>query len=214
MRACDNPFRSERILTLRYRLDGATWPELLARCECLGYRAAIVGPYGSGKTTLLEDLEPQLSERGFGTRFIQLRHEDPARRRHLVNRLAGTITTRDVVLFDGAEQLSGLAWQWFCWRTRHARGLIITMHRPGRLPILWECRTSAPLLAALASDLLACDQNEFRPRAEALFAAHQGNLREALRDCYDMAAQGTLHNWLTHQGFCTDTDSHAAIFQT
>ena len=84
MRARDNPFRTERILEIRYRPQGCSWDDLLRRLAGMDYRAAIVGPEGSGKTTLLEDLEPRLRALGLGVRMLRLdleRREFPAARR-------------------------------------------------------------------------------------------------------------------------------------
>src|SRR5260221_10231925 len=119
MRACDNPFRSESILRVRYRLRGINWAELLRRCEQLGYRAALVGPCGSGKTTLLEDLDPKLREQGFQPCWVRL-DEAHTLEHGLARKLASEITDRHIVLFDGAEQLNWLAWQVFKWHTRRA----------------------------------------------------------------------------------------------
>lgn len=189
LRACDNPFRTERVLQVRYRLEGITWTELLARCEKLRYRAALIGPCGSGKTTLLEDLEPWLRRQGFGTRLIRLDAEHPAFDPGFVATLAAGITARDIVLFDGAEQMNPLAWRWFHWRMRHTGGLIVTTHRASRLPTLWECRTSPALLAGIAGALLEVGHATLHRQAEMLFQKHRGNLRDALWEWYDLVAE-------------------------
>jgi hypothetical protein len=190
LRARDNPFRTERVRQVRYRLQGVTWAELLARCERLHYRAALIGPHGSGKTTLLEELESRFRERGFGTRLIRLDEEHRAFKRGFVDTLSATVTARDIVLFDGAEQMNPFIWRWFHWQTRHTGGLIITTHRAGRLPTLYECRTSPDLLAGIAADLLEVESGIIRRRAEALFHKYCGNVREALREWYDLLADG------------------------
>ena len=87
-----------------------------------------------------------------------------------------------------AEQLSWGAWGWCQWRTRRAGGLIITTHRGGRLPTLWECRTSAALLAGIGADLLAVDREVVWEDAHQLHDVHGGNLRDALRAWYDSYA--------------------------
>ena len=189
MRARDNPFRTERILQVRYRLQGITWAELVGRCEILGYRAALVGPQGSGKTTLLEDLEPRLRERGFGTPFLRLNAEQRKVNPDFVNPLFDRLTANDILLVDGAEQMHPLAWRWFQWRTRRLAGLLITTHRGGRLPTLWECRTSSALLAGIAAELLAVRTETLGERADALFRRHGGDLRHALRDWYNLVAE-------------------------
>src|SRR5579872_7088573 len=98
MRARDNPFRSEQIENLGYRLEGTTWMELLARCERLGYRCAVVGPYGSGKTTFLEELEKKLQGARFRTRLIRLRTGQRRFMPILLNRVTKGLTRRDILL--------------------------------------------------------------------------------------------------------------------
>lgn len=188
MRAQDNPFRVERLHAIRYRLAGTTWEELLARLEGWRYRAAVVGPHGHGKTTLLEDLASRLTARGFRIRSASL-HDDqrrlsPAQKRTLLSGLS----LQDVLFVDGAEQLSGLAWLLLCWRSRRAGGLVITSHRPGLLPTLYECRTTPELLAGIVGDLLGPEAEGIQPAAEELFARHQGNVRGALLELYDVYA--------------------------
>ena len=188
VRASDNPFRTGQVLQVRYRLRGVTWAQLLARCAARRHRGAIIGPHGGGKTTLLEDLELRLLQQGFDTRFIRLDQEHRAFEAGFLDRLCAHLTPKDILLLDGAEQMGPLAWRWFRWRTRHAGGLLITAHQAGRLPTLWECRTSPCLLAGIAAELLGVASDTTRERAGALFRKHRGNLREALREWYDLIA--------------------------
>ncbi len=183
MRACDNPFATHRVLRVRYRLQGMTWDDLLARLESLEFRAAIVGPKGSGKTTLLEDLEAPLHRLGFTTKNLRL---DETRRKFPPDFLADFFTrlsSRDIILFDGAEQMSWLAWRSFRQRARRVGGLIATSHRAGLLPTLIQCSTTPELLGEIVAELGESTQD-----APALFEKHRGNLREALRELYDMHA--------------------------
>lgn len=183
MRARDNPFASDRVLEVRYRLpDGWTWEGLLDRLAGLDWRAAIVGPHGRGKTTLLEDLAPRLEARGFRVRTLNLWDEHPRLNREDRVRLRD-LGPRDFVLLDGAEQLGRLSWLYLKLRCRRAGGLLITSHRPGLLPTLLECRTSPELLAGIVRELTDADA----PDVETLFARHGGNLRNALRELYDCA---------------------------
>ncbi len=185
MRARDNPFASQRVLAIRYRLSGTTWEELLARLESLRFRAALVGPHGHGKTTLLEDLGGRLAERGFRVRTVTLhegdRRLDPVQRKILFHDLAPS----DVLLLDGAEQLGRLPWLEVRIRTRAAGGLVITSHRPGLLSTLHECRTTPELLGEIVGELSA-EGIEI----EELFDRHSGNVRDALRELYDLWATG------------------------
>jgi predicted AAA+ superfamily ATPase len=110
LRARDNPFAAQRILTIRYRLAGITWEEMLERLAALRFRAAIVGPHGHGKTTLLEDLGERLDGQGFRVRTATLRAGE---RRLGPGRAAALFRDpgpADLLLVDGAEQLDRLAW--------------------------------------------------------------------------------------------------------
>jgi hypothetical protein len=188
MRARDNPFRSEVLLRVPYQLCGATWTELLERAGLLRYRAAIIGRHGSGKTTLLESLQFRLEELGFGTRLIRLDEEHRTFERRFLKALYSQLTSRDIILLDGAEQMNALSWYLFCRRTCHGGGLIITMHRTGRLPTLWQCSTSPRLLGEIAAGLLNVEIENIQECATELYWKHRGNLREALREWYDLFA--------------------------
>jgi hypothetical protein len=187
VRARDNPFATDRVLAVRYRLAGTTWEELLARLARLRHRAALVGPEGAGKTTLLEDLAPRLAERGFRIHLVQLREGErrlPAGDRALPRRFG----PRDLVLLDGADALTRPAWLGLRLRTRPAGGLVVTSHRPGLLPTLHRCTTSPELLAGIVRDLLGAGESAGTcpPELPAeLFTRHGGNLRDALRELYD-----------------------------
>lgn len=184
MRARDNPFRSERVLEVRYRPAGS-WEALLAKLESLGRRAAIVGPKGSGKTTLLEDLAPRLRAAGFGVRELRLDAETPRFAPGFLEEFFASIGSRDVILFDGAEQLGRVAWALFERRARAAGGLVVTSHRSGLLPTLIETSTTPELLDLLVEQILGDRAIEVRPLTPRLFEKHRGNLREALRELYD-----------------------------
>jgi hypothetical protein len=190
VKAQDNPFRVQRLEAIRYRLAGTAWEELLERLEGMRYRAALVGPHGHGKTTLLEDLASRLTTRGFRIRSASL--HDGQRRLSLEQRraLLKEITPRDLLVLDGAEQLSRLAWLHLRWRSRRAGGLVVTSHRPGLLPTLYECQTTPELLAGIVRDLLGPEgEGEGGgPTPEELFARHEGNVREALLELYDVYA--------------------------
>jgi hypothetical protein len=184
--ARENPFAVQRVLEIRYRLAGITWDELLNRLAALRFRAALVGPHGHGKTTLLEDLGERLAGRGFRVRSVTL-HEGERRLATPQRReLFGGLDPSDILLLDGAEQLGRLSWLEVRTRTRGAGGLVITSHRPGLLPTLHECRTTPELLTGIVRDLLGPEADG--PQVEELFARHQGNVREALRDLYDRYA--------------------------
>ncbi len=177
MRAADNPFATHRVLRQRYRLSDDAWARLLERLEQLRWRGAIVGLKGSGKTTLLEDLEARLGPLGFRTHLMRF-FTDWRRLPTDLPRWGGN----DVVLCDGAEQLSRLDWWRLRFRAANARGLVITLHRAGRLPTLYRCSTAPAILRDLSASL---GVPITVPDSEAMHARHAGNVRDALRELYD-----------------------------
>jgi hypothetical protein len=189
MKARDNPFAVDRVLRVRYELSDVALSQLAARFETLGYRAAIVGPHGSGKTTLLEDLEAPLARRGFRVVCVRLDADHPRFGPGVLASLSAHLNARDIVCIDGAEQLAWPSWMMVRWRTRRAGGLLVTSHRRGRLPTLLECTTSPALLERIIERLMPSRGREAgAPPAGELFARHRGNLRDALRELYDVYA--------------------------
>jgi hypothetical protein len=181
--ARNNPFASNRVQGLRYRLpEGLTWEELIDRLAALGWRGALVGSHGRGKTTLLEELAPRLVAHGFQVRTITLRDDHPRLGRAEWDLLRG-LREEDVLFLDGAELLGRLAWLRARWLCRRVGGIVITSHRPGLLPTLLECETTPALLAGIVRELAGETSN-----VEELFVRHSGNLRSALREMYDRYA--------------------------
>lgn len=184
--ARENPFATGRVLAIRYRIPGGLDP-LVARLERLGWRAAIVGAKGSGKTTLLEDLGLALEARGFRTALERLSAEEAAFSRGRLERLAEAARAGAVVLLDGADELSPWAWRRFLRACGSGARVVVTAHRPGRLPTLIECRTSPELLAEIARELLGRRDADgaLGALAAELYQKHAGDLRAALRELYD-----------------------------
>lgn len=185
MLARENPFRSDRIESLRYEMPAAEWDDLFARFHAHGRRGALVGPEGVGKTTLLEDLAPYLRRMGLRPRFIRLNRRQ-ADWKTLLDGLAGEVTGTDAVLLDGAEQLSMLQWLFFRWRTRRAGAIVVTSHGTGLLPTLRACPACETLFGDFVARLSgnACDGID----PVQVFRAHGGNMREAFRTLYMHAA--------------------------
>ena len=184
-RPADNPFASHRIEGLAYRMNGVEIATLGLRLEDLRGRAAIVGPKGSGKTTLLEELAAALPGNP-----VRVRIEASSRRpwRSARAQLPEIVTSDHVVLVDGAEQLGPFGWRLLLRATRPARIFVATLHRPGRLPTLFECRTEPTLLRSLVEELAPTDASALAPSLERLFQRHQGNIRLCLRELYDVFA--------------------------
>ena len=99
------------------------------------------------------------------------------------------VDPRDCLLVDGAERLAPGSWRRVERKSRAAGGLVITSHRAGLLPTLLECQTTPVLLAELVHDLLdevPGDQDHHSDGE--LLARHGGNVRDALRELYDLWA--------------------------
>lgn len=183
-----NPFRTERILTVRYHPLDTDWNALLTRARDLEHRAAICGPEGAGKTTLLEDLVKRFHSAGQSTRWLQFRRDTRATARRQLDAFLAAASQDDLLLIDGAEQLGTLDWHRLNRRSHQHAGLIITTHTPGRLPTLIECRTTTPLLESIVAQLVPDDVARLSDDLPALFARHHGNLRLCLRELYDQYA--------------------------
>lgn len=182
-----NPFRAERLDNMPFVFENSSMEELLARLKKLNFRAAIIGARGRGKTTLLDALAPHLQARGWNVHRRQLnstqRNFPRAEWREF-----SALGARDFILLDGAEQLSYWHRRRFLRSTRRATGVLLTSHRAGILPTLYECRSSSPLLQTLIAQL-APEQQFSAAFTDALFHRHDGNLREALRALYDQSAK-------------------------
>jgi hypothetical protein len=193
MKARDNLFRSERVESLSYRFQDGDWAGLMKRLEALSYRAAIVGPHGAGKTTLLNQLAPRLAEAGFRIKHLFLNDQSHPIDRATLRAWCDGLSRETVVLLDGADLMSRMAWWRFRRASQRAAGLIVTSHRAGLLPTLIECRTTPELLDELLAELLG-EPRQNMQHAER-FDKHRGNLRDVLRELYDIYAQnpdGTL----------------------
>jgi hypothetical protein len=176
--AAGNPFRTERIDRLAFRLDDAGWEALIARLAATAWRGAIVGPHGTGKTTCLDGLAPRLADR-LAARGLRVRRVDVRPEVEPVD------APTDILLLDGLERLG-----W--WRRRRwlaacrCAGAVATLHRDGPLPTVLRTTTSPALLADLMAEALGRPLTSDEPAHCAwLYAAHQGDLRACLRALYD-----------------------------
>lgn len=182
-RPADNPFASRRIDGLSYRFHDSGIDELIATIAAAGGRGAVIGPHGSGKTTLLEELAQQL-----GGEIVRIRlnadTSNPAAsvREHL----PVAVDHRHSILFDGAERLGSWSWWRIHRRIRSAGSIVITSHRSGRLPTIYECRTDPELLIELVGELAP---DGVDADLEELYRRYGGNIRLCLRELYDVWAR-------------------------
>lgn len=153
------------------RLSGSNW------------KASVVGPHGSGKTTLLEQLLPRLTERGFVPRLFTLRSECTVREKRALLDTVRPMRAPEFLLLDGAEQLTTREWLPLHAAAHHCAGVILTLHRAGRLPVILETAPNSALLEHLVGEVSGARL----PAGEAasLFQRHRGDLRACLRELYD-----------------------------
>jgi len=186
-----NPFCTRHVRPGRLpSFDAAGRPldlgPLLARLSAIHGSAAIVGPHGSGKTTLLGHLADALEARGERVARAKLR-----RTRDAVALLMAVARTQPGVIFcvDSWERLAR-PWALLIRRSAAASRvrLLVTAHRAGLLPTLWECTSTPAVLDAIVASLPpggpdgpSVDGIE----VEQAFRAASGDIREALFILYD-----------------------------
>ena len=190
-RPADNPFASHRVKMNVYWDYDVDAEHLLRRLDQLGGRGAIVGPKGSGKTTLLEDLSFDIDGR---VKWVRIPGSDPHPLKTALEQLDRSVTPSDRVLIDGSEQLGTIGWQRFLLATLRAGSLVATLHRPGRLPTLFECTPSPEVLSNLVHSLDPDDAVILEPHLPDLFRRHGGNIRLCFRELYDAYAGRTEEN--------------------
>ncbi len=183
-----NPFATDRLDTVPFRFSLGDWEENLQRLAKLNYRAAIVGQRGSGKSTLLRELVKQLPKVGQPVSYLNLPLEKTAHGKLLAAGLASAFRGA-VLLVDGMERLSLVNRFRIMRETKYLPGLVATQHRTGRLPTWIHCQTSVTLLREILQDL-QLSQPEIIAAGEQAFLRARGNLRDTLRELYDLYARG------------------------
>lgn len=187
MRPRDNPFATHRIEALSFRFPaGLSWEKWLDRCAKANWRGAIVGPQGSGKTTLLEQLATRVQDFGLVPHSFRVQAESSIAEKQALLKQVRALRAPDLLLLDGAEQLTTREWLVLHSAASAMAGCIITVHRTSRLPTLLETRTTPELLIELAEEL--AEERLTKAEAGALHKRHIGNLRECLRALYDQKA--------------------------
>ncbi|MHC5005643.1 MAG: hypothetical protein ACYTJ0_21290, partial [Planctomycetota bacterium] len=177
MLARDNPFRAARLDALAFRPRGTSWPALMRRVAEHGRRGAIVGPEGHGKSTLLRALGHRLETAGLPVVAVRARRESRGLTARQEAVLAAAAAGGAVALVDGADALGGRAWRRVRRAAVAAGGLLVTTHRPGRLPTIHHCVTDLDLLRELVAEL-AGPGAVSEEMLDDLFRRHHGNVRE------------------------------------
>ncbi len=183
-----NPFRTSRLERLRFRFpSGWNMERLLGRLAAAGWRGAIVGGPGTGKTTLLRELGRELAARGWRPWVLRAGHVDDPPPGGLVSALTGA-GPADAVLVDTGEDLGVLGRLRLLRSARRAGALVITAHRPGRLPTLIELTVSPGLLRDLLAELDRKWAGAPLSVLGDLLDRHDHDLHRVLLELYDRSA--------------------------
>lgn len=195
LRAAENPFAIERVSCLPFDFLDCSLESIddaVEHMRRLKFRAGIVGRHGTGKTTLLKCLHRSCKTRGIKSQLFLI-PRDRSQQSESMSKMLAVGRQQTVLFVDGIERLS-LARRWRFYRqSTVASGLVITAHRHCFLPTLVHTSTSFELLVRLMTRL---DQTDPRALAAAKVSLkkHQGNVRSALRELYDLSFDDILEN--------------------
>ena len=190
MKARDNPFSTDRIEKVKFRPQGWSWEEILAKAIDLGMRFSITGAEGSGKTALLHELIDRLHIPTHKTLHIKLsQSEAEISWRRLLRLLT---SNHRYLIIDGAESLGAAKWYFVRMLSCQLSGLIITTHKPGYLPALVHCSTSSQLLTEIVQELCPCPDPLSDEKTQELLESNHGNIRSSLLALYDIHAAQSL----------------------
>ncbi len=185
MKARRNPFRSDRVEAFRYRLPEDDWEALQRRFEALGRRAAVVGPHGTGKTVFAEDFQVRLEARGSPTALLRFHDRFTPEDRERLEDCCTTLAPSAVLILDGGELLPPRAWRKLLARLPSATGILATLHRARRLPLLHQTRPQLEIARELVRSLLGRPLDPRESAAlEERFQRSGGNIREVVRSFY------------------------------
>ena len=94
---------------------------------------------------------------------------------------------KTALLLDGAEQLPWYIWWRIRWLARNLPCFITTSHTRPHLPLLHRHQTSPELLRVLVNELYS---EPLDIDIDDLYERHGGNIRECLRELYDIVSTG------------------------
>lgn len=199
MRANDNPFAVHRIHSLRFQFqDGETLESLSARFWAqvdLGKRRQVLlGHHGTGKSTLLSELGRCWKADGIALIWLNGAAPDWSSLRTGATFFFEN-SARSVVLIDSGERLSRWDWLRIWWRLGRVP-ILFTAHRGGKLPILYNCRSTFLGFEQLCRELLGERWSEFdhrcpTPMRREIFEQERGDIRQCFFELFDRMAQGT-----------------------
>lgn len=166
--------------------DGQSPQTVVAALRGENWWGEIVGPHGSGKSTLLAALLPELVSHDRQVVRYALSQGD--RTLTQPEGYHGDWNGSTQVVVDGYEQLS-----WWSRRRlqidcrKSGSGLLVTTHRPGGLPRLFQTSPSLELAQTIVQRLLPEGDQTIQPDdVSRAFSDHPTDLREMLFRLYDL----------------------------
>jgi len=193
MRPFNNPFNTSVIESIPFVFLDKTnsLNSILKTFEENNFKGAICGPQGSGKTVLMDEIQLRLKANGWVVKKNVFYQEDSfVFKTKKILALCKNISKNEAVFIDGAEQLFYPLWMFAKWSiSNSAAAFLITIHKPGRMPVIYQTRTCEKLLEKLLLEYPVepiIDWNSFDLKQ--LFYKNNGNIREVFRALYDMTA--------------------------
>jgi hypothetical protein len=198
--SCPNPFSTRHVRpgAIDFLFEDGDSAELVVQRFLANFPAAqIVGPHGSGKSTLLRHILRRCEKIGWRTMLITTTRSG---RKLSLRRLDYQLHCgpQTVVAVDGFEQFPFWRRLALCRRARRdGFRLLVTTHRPMRLPCLYTTKVTQPLAHRIVASILARAGASRGPAREAppkiddrqlarLLDLHRGNMREVLFSLYDL----------------------------
>jgi hypothetical protein len=170
---------------------GQSVEQLVGRLRQAAWWGQIVGQHGSGKSALLAALAPEIERAGMRPVMVDLHDGErclPGEFRQAIERCNDAVAA-----VDGYEQLG--RWERFRLKRfcrRRGLGLLVTAHASVGLPELFRTEVSEALAWQIVELLQRGAAARVEPQDVAQrLARHDGNLREALFDLYDLYEQRT-----------------------
>lgn len=208
IRPSENPFNAQRLDSLRYVEFDHRLSEIATRLKRHGYRGAIVGPHGCGKSAMLQALGEELMGHGLSPLPLFVNSDQRGTLPQDWQRTIRKARHTDALLLDGYDLLPAWARLWVLLNARHAGAVLVTAHQDAYYKPIARPISSPCLLRQLIESL--CPSSSSMIDANRLFHDARGNLRDALRNAYDLYPQLTESRSMPVVGQMRPTKSRRA----
>ncbi len=180
-----NPFRSDRVRRLCFRLPSGDVEDLVERLAGQGWRGAIVGPRGAGKTTLLDRIETALVAGGWRVHRLKVEAGWRPWRVFDIRTAVMALGSGDALLLDSAGTLTWPEMLALSPPLSRVGAVVVTAHGPSWLKTLVSLAPTEALLRDLLDQLLGMPPPPLKDTAIASYRARRGNIRDVFADLFD-----------------------------